>query len=202
MINFVEDFITICTCMYLSAVFNTLRPTQNGHHFPNMLKWIFCEWKCIKIRLKFHWSFFPRSPNNNPLPLQVVIQWQSSMAGIETVVYTRMPLEKKLLIANVFPVCFQWSSSGLPVVFKCVPITKINTGLPLGYHWVIASASVLPMASQCTCVFSGLLVCSNYANCHCIATGRPLGDSISQCNSSVICPVVSQYTDRIWFGGH
>ena len=62
------------------------------------------------------------------------------------------------------PVCFQWSSSGFPVVFQCVPIIQINTGLPLGHHWVQASASVVPVASQCTCGSSGLPVCSNYAN--------------------------------------
>ena len=59
---------------------------------------------------------------------------------------------------------FQWSSSGFPVVFQCVPIMQINTGSPLGYHWVLASASVVPVASQCTCGSSGLPVCSNYAN--------------------------------------
>ena len=52
----------------------------------------------------------------------------------------------------------------LPVVFQCVPIVQINSGLPLGYHWVLASASVVPVASQCTCSCSGLPVCSNYAN--------------------------------------
>ena len=62
------------------------------------------------------------------------------------------------------PVCFQWSSSGFPVVFQCVPIMLINTGSPLGHHWVLASASVVPVASQCTCGSSGLPVCSNYAN--------------------------------------
>ena len=62
------------------------------------------------------------------------------------------------------PVCFQWSSSGFPVVFQCVPIMQINTGSPLGHHWVQASASVYPVAFQCTCGSSGLPVCSNYAN--------------------------------------
>ena len=49
------------------------------------------------------------------------------------------------------PLWFQWSSSGFPVVFQCVPIMQINTGLPLEHHWVLASASVVPMAFQCTC---------------------------------------------------
>ena len=62
------------------------------------------------------------------------------------------------------PVCFQWSSSGFPVVFQCVPIMQINTGSPLVHHWVQASASVVPVASQCTCGSSGLPVCSNHAN--------------------------------------
>ena len=62
------------------------------------------------------------------------------------------------------PVCFQWSSSGCPVVFQCVPFMQINTGSPLEHHWVLASAIVAPVASQCTCGSSGLPVCSNYAN--------------------------------------
>ena len=64
------------------------------------------------------------------------------------------------------PVWFQWHPSVLvaPVVFQCVPIMQINTGLPLEHHWVQASASVVPVASQCTCGSSGLPVCSNYAN--------------------------------------
>ena len=35
---------------------------------------------------------------------------------------------------------------------------QINTGSPLGHHWVLASASVVPMASQCTCGSSNLPV--------------------------------------------
>ena len=62
------------------------------------------------------------------------------------------------------PVCFQWSYSGFPVVFQCVPIMQINTRSPLEHHWVLPSASVVPVASQCTCGSSGLPVCSNYAN--------------------------------------
>ena len=58
------------------------------------------------------------------------------------------------------PVCFQWSSSGSPVVFQCVPIMQINTRSPLGHHWVQASASVVPVASQCTYGSSGLPVWS------------------------------------------
>ena len=95
-----------------------------------------------------------------PYPEPVVFQWQSSVPGTYTPVYTRMPLEKELLVASVFPVCFQWSSSGFPVVFQCFPIMQINTGSPLGYHWVLASPSVVPVAFQCTYGSSGLPVWS------------------------------------------
>ena len=47
-----------------------------------------------------------------------------------------------------------------PVVFQCVHIIQINTGSSLEHHWVLASASVVPVASQCTCGSSGLPVWS------------------------------------------
>ena len=84
----------------------------------------------------------------------------------------------------MFPVCFQWYSIGLPVVIQRAPFMQIKTRLPLGYRRVLAWASVVPVASQCTCGYSYLPVCSNYANKHWIAIGRPLGDSISQYCSS------------------
>ena len=103
-----------------------------------------------------------------PLPwacgIPVAIQQQSSVPGTWTPVYTGIPLEKELLVASVFLVCFQWSSSGFPVVLQCVPIMQTNTGWPLGYHRVLALSSVVPVASQCTYDSSDLPVCSNYAN--------------------------------------
>ena len=150
-----------------------------------------------------------------PYPKPVVFQWQSSGNPVYLELRPQCTLECHWRNASVLPVVFQWSSSGFPVLYQCVPIMQINTGSPLEYHWVLESASVVPVASQCTCGSSGLPVCSNYANQHWIATGTPLGASISQCgssgipvclwlqwSSSVVCPVVSQCTDRIWFGGH
>ena len=63
---------------------------------------------------------------------------------------------EKILVASAFPVCFEWSSNGFPMVFQCVTIIQINTGSPLGHHWELASAGVVPGASQCTCGSSGL----------------------------------------------
>ena len=55
--------------------------------------------------------------------------------------------------ASGLPVAFQWSSS----VFQ---LCKFKTGSPLGHHWVLPSASVVPVASQCTLGSSGLPVWS------------------------------------------
>ena len=150
-----------------------------------------------------------------PYPEPVVFQWQSSGNPVCLELRPQCTLECHWRNASVLPMVFQWLSSGFPVVFQCVPIMQINTGSPLGHHWVQASANGVPVASQCTCGSSGLPVCSNYANEHWIATGTPLGASISQCgssgipvylwlqwSSSAVCPVVSQCTDRICLGGH
>ena len=106
----------------------------------------------------------------------------------------------------------QWSSSGNPVAIQC------SWNLDPSVHWnaigeKMLVASVLPVVFQW--LSRGLPVCSNYANYYWIATGSPLGASIGQYgssgipvylwlqwSSSVVCPVVSQCTDRIWFGGH
>ena len=131
-------------------------------------------------------------------------QWSSSGNPVCLELRPQCTLESHWRNASELPVAFQWSSS----VFQLCKLT-------LDRHWVQASASVVPVASQCTCGSSGLPVCSNYANKHWIATGIPLGASISHCgssgtpvylwlqwSSSAVCPVVSQCTDRIWFGGH
>ena len=55
---------------------NTLRPRQNGHHFPDdIFKWIFLNenvWISINISLKF----IPRGPNNNIPTLVKIMAWR------------------------------------------------------------------------------------------------------------------------------
>ena len=95
--------------------------------------------------------------------LPVVFQWLSSglpvcsnYANLHWIA-TGTPLG-----ASISQCGFQWHPSVLvaPVVFQCVPIMQINTESPLEHHWVLASASVIPVASQCTCGSSGLPVWS------------------------------------------
>ena len=64
-----------CTCLLTNI--NTLRPTQDGCHFPNdILKWIFLNenvWVSIKKSLKF----VPRSPVNNIPVFHITSQFKS-----------------------------------------------------------------------------------------------------------------------------
>ena len=101
--------------------------------------------------------------SNIPYPEPVVFQWQSSgnPVCLELRPSVHWNATGKRIVGSQFPVCFQWSSIGFSVVFQCVPIMQINTGSPLGHHWMLASASVVPVAFQCTCGSSGLPVCSN-----------------------------------------
>ena len=114
-----------------------------------------------------------------------------------------MPLEKCQCASSGLPVAFQWSSS----VFQLCKLT-------LDRHWNTTGCKHQPVWFQW---HPSVLVAPVVFQCvpHWIATGTPLGASISQCgssgipvylwlqwSSSAVCPVVSQCTDRIWFGGH
>ena len=78
----------------------------------------------------------------------MVIQWQSRVNPVYLEFRPQCTLECHWRKNWWKPVCFQCVSSGLPVEIQCVPTMQINTGLPLGYHWVLASASVVPVASR------------------------------------------------------
>ena len=99
-------------------------------------------------------------------PEPVVIQWQSSgnqcALSLDPSVHWNATGERIVssqCVSSGLPLVFQWISQWCSTVFQ---LCKLK--LPLGHHWVLASASVVPMASQCTCASSGLPVCSNYAN--------------------------------------
>ena len=65
-----------CCDLSFGYVFNTLRPRQNGRHFPDdIFKWIFLNenvWILINISLKF----VPRGPINNIPTLVQVMAWR------------------------------------------------------------------------------------------------------------------------------
>ena len=73
-------------------------------------------------------NFLQKNLTRIPLPwasgLPVAIQWQSSVPGTYTLVYTGMALEKCQCASCGLPVAFQWSSS----VFQLYKLT-------LDRHW-------------------------------------------------------------------
>ena len=73
---FMKSAHAFCCDLSFGYVFNTLRPRQNGRHFPDdIFKWIFLNenvWILINISLKF----VPRGPINNIPTLVQVMAWR------------------------------------------------------------------------------------------------------------------------------
>ena len=118
-----------------------------------------CAWK---LDLSAHWNatgerIVGGHCTSSGLPM--AFQWSSSVFQLR-----KFTLDRHWDTTWCWhqPVWFQWHPSVLvaPVVFQCVPIMQINIGSPLEHHWVLPSASVVPVASQCTCVSSSLPVWS------------------------------------------
>ena len=171
--------LVIFQCVPIMQIY-TLRPRQDVFHFPDdIFKCIFMN-KDARMLINIILHFVPLVSINNISALVKIMAWhRPGDKPLSEPIMVRLP-------THIFVIRPQW----------------VNTVLLLGYHWMIPSASVVPVASQCTCGSSWPPVRSNYANSHWIATGRPLGDSISQWSSSVVYPFVPQCTESIWFGGH
>ena len=77
-INVIDDmhFVSLDCLFGTNPLLNTLRPRQNGHHFPDdIFKWIFLNenvWISINISLKC----VPRGPINNIPTLIQVMAWR------------------------------------------------------------------------------------------------------------------------------
>ena len=69
-----EDSCEVCLSRWGSI--NTLRPKQNGRHFPDdIFKWIFLN-KNVWISINMSLEFFPRGPINNIPTLVQVMAWR------------------------------------------------------------------------------------------------------------------------------
>ena len=98
-----------------------------------------------------------RQCGSSGIPVYLRLQWSSSVFQIFILTLDR---HWNTIGCLHQPAWFQWHPSVLEalVVFQCVPNIHINTESPLEHYWVLASASVVPVASQCTCGSSGILV--------------------------------------------
>ena len=89
----------------------------------------------------------------------------------------------------------QCVSSMLLVVFQCVPIMRIYTGLPLVLQWVLASASVVPVTSNCTCQS-----CKLTLDCHCKINWRWHQLVWFQCGSRVVWAFLCTLDQPVYTG--
>ena len=75
------------------ALFNTLRPRQNGHHFPDdILKWIFLN-ENIQIWNKISLKFVPRGQISNMPKFAQIMAWrQPGNKPLSEAMMVRLPM--------------------------------------------------------------------------------------------------------------
>ena len=130
----------------ISTFAPTLANPTSATDLQNGCAWVH-SWTPYSVSMSFFHNLFP-------CPEPVVNQWQSSGNPVCLELRPQCTLKCHWRIVGS-----QFISSVLPVVFQLFELTQ-----ELGYHLVLASANVAPVASQYTCCSSGLPVCSNYAN--------------------------------------
>ena len=96
----------------IHIIFNTLRPRQNGRHFPDdIFKWIFLNenvWISINISLKF----VPMGPINNIPTLVQVMAWRRP---------GDKPLSEPMMVRSPTHICVtrpQWVNR-IPSLIRC-----------------------------------------------------------------------------------
>ena len=102
LINWIISFKMVWETWSTLTVFNTLRPRQNGRHFPDdFCKWIFLNenvWISIKISPKF----VPKGAVNNIPALVLIVAWRRT---------GDKPLSEPMMVRSSMHVCFtrpQW----------------------------------------------------------------------------------------------
>ena len=110
---------------------NTLRPRQNGRHFPDdILKWIFLNenvWMSTEISLKF----VPKGQINNVPPLVQIMAWRRP---------GDKPLSEPMMVRLPTHICVtrpQWVNDILIILFfwvlallKCIPCKQVKAQPP------------------------------------------------------------------------
>ena len=123
----------------LTTLVNTLRPSQNGRHFPDdIFKCTFLNenaWISIKISLKF----VPKGPMNKIPALVQIMAWHRS--GDE-------PLSEPMMVSLLMHICVtgpQW----VKMIKYCLPIYVIMW-LPLrSVYWALFSVPIHIIYSLC-----------------------------------------------------
>ena len=71
-----EILVSVYKMSLIMTCFNTLRPRQNGRHFPDdIFKWIFL-YENVWISINISLNFVPRGPINNIPTLVQVLAWR------------------------------------------------------------------------------------------------------------------------------
>ena len=147
--------------VFFNAIFNTLRPRQNGRHFADdTFSRIFVN-KNVRISIKFSLKFVTKGPINNIPALVQIMAWRRPgdkplsepvMVSLLTHIYVTRPqwVNEKLIISTKIslkfvPVC--------PLSNKPVLVQEANGNIITpSRQWVLGETSVLdkPNAFGCS----------------------------------------------------
>ena len=121
------------------TVVNTLRPRQNGRHFPDdIFKWIFLN-EIIWISMKMSLKVVPRGSINNILALVQIMTWRHP---------GDKPLSEPMMVRSLTHICVirpQWvklsklQTIKLPVIWNALTFTWCHPNLKnklSRLHWI------------------------------------------------------------------
>ena len=115
-----SDFPLGAQATILCSEFNTLRPRQNGRHFPDhTLNRIFVN-ENIRISIEFSLKFVPKGPINNIPSLVRIMAWRRP---------GDKPLSEPVMVSLLTHICVTWPQWVKSYNFK------IAAPLPMFYHF-------------------------------------------------------------------
>ena len=123
------------TTTYRVRRINTLRPRQNGRHFPDdIFKWIFLN-EDVRISINISLKFVPRGPINNIPTLVQVMAWrQPGNKPLSEPMMVRLPTHicvTRPQWVNVY--CYIWFKR-VPMLINCANLIPNVWTIPLLFH--------------------------------------------------------------------
>ena len=135
----------------MSLILNTLRPRQNGRHFPDdIFKWIFLNenvWISINISLKF----VPKSPINNIPALVQIMAWRRS---------GDKPLSEPMMVCLPTHICVtrpQWVKQHQThylnhcwAIINLIPWRTLKSSVKIWFSWLSAEYNCISFLQRFT----------------------------------------------------
>ena len=130
--------------MLLSGSFNTMRPRQNGRHFPDdFFKCIFMN-ENVLFLIKISLKFVPKAPIDNIPALVQIMAWRR---------LGNKPLSDPMMVSLLTHICVtrpQWVKAWLNFCFACYVIIKLgNQVQPALFSFMLSRNNGVKSVQKC-----------------------------------------------------